>query len=389
MIFDRYSGTVDNTLKSFQFGVNASSTGVGEFFFADYDENIGGAAFTRIMTFTDGDEVIRFNQYGGGSFTSSNSTYLLGVENDGDVVEVEASNLSGHNFYEEGSTTIADDINDNIYTQGNVGIGTTAPASKLHINETVGTVASATAGSLLLEHENSGGTNSIVFKSTSNLGSDYGYIQFSDDGSLNGSTIENGLLEIGIQNDVAGTYQDDIALMPSGNVGIGTRAPSAKLDIESDGVPLKITPNSSTPTGTEAGQMFMGTDGILYAYDDSRSKWLSVDRNEISWARNYSLTTNEYLRAHSSPSSNNGYRMIRDATITAIAAQTNASGSWSLLILKNDGVVSIAFITLSSETGKHATNINVDVDEGDFIQAYCLGSNINHPLGSIEFAWRK
>lgn len=79
--------------------------------------------------------------------------------------------------------------------------------------------------------------------------------------------------------------------------------------------------------------------------------------------------------------------MLRDDIITGITAQTNSNDSWNLLILKNDGSTSIAHITLSNEAGKHANNINVN--EGDFIQAYCLGSNINNPLASREFAWRK
>lgn len=305
-------------------------------------------------------------------------------------VDGQLTTTADDDWYQEGGTDPATDIDQNIYTMGNVGIGVTTPDSKLHINETVGTVASAMAGSLLLEHQNSGGASSIVFKSKVNSDSDYGYIQFSDDGSGNGNTAENALLEIGIQNDVIGTYQDDIALMPSGNVGIGTRTPTAKLDIESDGVPLKITPSTTTPTGTQAGQIFMGTDGILYAYDGARAKWLSVDRNTVSWSRGSTGTSNEYLRAHdASPSSNNGYRVIRNATITAVAAQTNTNETWNLLILKNDGNVSITFLTMTNETGKHENNTNINVDEGDFIQAYCLGSNINHPLASIEFAWRK
>ena len=37
-------------------------------------------------------------------------------------------------FLEVGTTAVPDDINDNIYTQGNVGIGTANPVSDLHVN---------------------------------------------------------------------------------------------------------------------------------------------------------------------------------------------------------------------------------------------------------------
>ena len=119
-----------------------------------------------------------------------------------------------------------------ITAAGNVGLGITNPTGRLHLYEPTGTTLSSTAGTLVLEHGNVGGQSSILFPSAINKGSDYGYIKYSDDGSGNGSTTENSLLEIGVQNDVPGsTFQDDIALMSSGNLGIGTTAPVAKLDI--------------------------------------------------------------------------------------------------------------------------------------------------------------
>lgn len=148
-----------------------------------------------------------------------------------------------------------------------VGIGTASPNGKLHLYETTGTLASANTGTMVLEHENSGGTSSIVFKSKVNAGSDYGYIQFSDDGSGNGSTTENGLLEIGIQNDVVGPYQDDIALMPSGSVGIGTRAPSDKLHVAGN---LRINGALKDKDGD------VGTTGQVLASTATGTDWISI-----------------------------------------------------------------------------------------------------------------
>jgi hypothetical protein len=120
---------------------------------------------------------------------------------------------------------------------GRVAIGNIAPMGPLHIYETTGTAATSTAGSIILEHGNSGGTSSIQFKSTVNSGSDYAYIQYSEDGSGNGSTSENGLLTIGIQNDIPNSInQDDIAILPSGNLGVGTTSPDARLDVEGGAV---------------------------------------------------------------------------------------------------------------------------------------------------------
>jgi len=113
----------------------------------------------------------------------------------------------------------------NIYNLNSIGIGTTSPISKLHIVEKIGTSQTANTGTIILDHENSGGASSIIFRSRVNRGSDYGYIQFQDTSSV-GGTGETSRLVIGIQNDVT----DHILLMPSGNVGINV-TPSFKLDV--------------------------------------------------------------------------------------------------------------------------------------------------------------
>jgi len=108
-----------------------------------------------------------------------------------------------------------------------VGVGTSAPESKLHLFEAAGTLASATKGSFLIDHADSGGASSIVFRSKAARNSDFAYMEYRDQ-NPNLSNTEAGLLTIGIQNDA----DDHIALMPSGNVGIGTTLPEHKLVVE-------------------------------------------------------------------------------------------------------------------------------------------------------------
>jgi hypothetical protein len=115
--------------------------------------------------------------------------------------------------------------------QGNVGIGLTAPNGRLHVYEATGTAITSLAGTLILQHSNSGGTSGILFKSGVDP-TDYGYIRFTDDGSGTGSSSEDGLLEIGVVGDVPNSiYEDDIAFMPSGNLGINTRSPNSTLHV--------------------------------------------------------------------------------------------------------------------------------------------------------------
>ncbi len=110
----------------------------------------------------------------------------------------------------------------------NVGIGTVLPDSKLHVVESSGTVGANGMGSITLDHENDGGSSSIVFRSRINRGgADYGYLQYQDNQASANNGTENAVLTLGIQND----GDDHIALMASGNVGIGTQNPQYPLDV--------------------------------------------------------------------------------------------------------------------------------------------------------------
>ena len=113
---------------------------------------------------------------------------------------------------------------------GNVGIGTQIPYGKLTISEVVGTKASSTHGataSLVIDHEDSLGGGSILFRSKGlNVNGDYAYMEYWGK-NPHVSNADAGLLTIGIQNDA----DDHIALMPSGNVGIDNLAPAYKLHV--------------------------------------------------------------------------------------------------------------------------------------------------------------
>ena len=128
------------------------------------------------------------------------------------------------NEYPTYNATIAD-AKMTILPSGNVGIGTNNPLSKLHIFEATGTTAGPNNGSIIIDHDNSGGASSITFRSKFNKGSDYGYIQYQDDSTI-GGTSECSKLIIGTQNDVSGNISDDILLLPSGGVAINTTTTS-------------------------------------------------------------------------------------------------------------------------------------------------------------------
>ena len=109
---------------------------------------------------------------------------------------------------------------------GRLGIGTNSPASVLSIYEPVGTSVGPNAGSITLDHGNSGGASSIVFRSRVNATSDFGYIQYQDARDLGGGG-EAARLYIGTSND----GDDHLILNPSGFVGIKNNDPAAPLHV--------------------------------------------------------------------------------------------------------------------------------------------------------------
>jgi len=113
-----------------------------------------------------------------------------------------------------------------------VGIGTTDPKGALHIYEATGSPATATKGSIILEHNNNGGSSSIIFKSKSNANSDFGFINYSDNGSGDATTTEKSLLTIGTENDVPGIYEDNINIAAKGSLGINNIKPNASASID-------------------------------------------------------------------------------------------------------------------------------------------------------------
>ena len=127
--------------------------------------------------------------------------------------------------------SLANDTKMTIDRSGNVGIGTSSPNSPLHIYEETGSSRSSTSGTLVLEHNDSGGSSCIVFPSKRNYNSDYGYIQFEDSTS---SGDEKSRLIIGTENDGPGSNEDNVILSPTGKVGIKTNTPQRTLDVDGD-----------------------------------------------------------------------------------------------------------------------------------------------------------
>jgi hypothetical protein len=117
-----------------------------------------------------------------------------------------------------------------INADGNVGIGTGSPTAKLQV-----------VGGAIMPATGNTSSSGILFPP--NPGGGTGDSAWIRNYAV---TSENIVLELGTSNDTT----DNIALMPSGNVGIGTTSPAVKLAVVStDAVLLPVGSTVQRPTG--------------------------------------------------------------------------------------------------------------------------------------------
>ena len=154
--------------------------------------------------------------------------------------------------------------------------------------------------------------------------------------------------------------------------------------------PLELTEQGVLPANGLAGGQLAVKAGILYTYDSTRSKWLSVQRMFLTFGRK-GLTKDQFLNfgAGTLPSNNAGYRLARNATIVSITGQLDATGSCDFRVRSNDSSTNIVSLNLAAVAGNQDATINVDINSGDFLQSYLdAGTKVADPITVIEIAWR-
>lgn len=205
--------------------------------------------------------------------------------------------------------------------------------------------------------------------------------------------LETTLEELDVSISAAGNSLDEAYDEGGGGSGRSITADSGAVRIDTSAAttaPLEIVPKASLPSSSLAdGQIAIQT-GIMYVYDNSRSKWLSIFRFPVYFGRR-GLTEDQYLNVCGGviPSNNSGIRLIRNATIVGMSAQIDASGTATFRVRKNDSATSLASLTVTAATGAQSSTTNVDLDAGDQIQAYLDSSaKVEDPVFTIELAWR-
>uniref|UniRef100_UPI00262ED00E hypothetical protein n=1 Tax=uncultured Maribacter sp. TaxID=431308 RepID=UPI00262ED00E len=187
----------------------------------------------------------------------------------GSNTTVDLSNLSDHDWYEVGGTSAPDNINDNIFTQGNVGIGTTTITNNraldvegnLEINDYLYMNGKETLRAsddwLRINTNNSNGfTNGNLFNKYTRID--------------NRLTINETAGDFDFR--VEGTADTHLLFTDALNneVGIGTNTPDAKLDVEGGTVRFSDY-GSNAVSGTPTTLLGVDADGDVVEVNSLKS----------------------------------------------------------------------------------------------------------------------
>jgi len=151
-----------------------------------------------------------------------------------------------------------------------------------------------------------------------------------------------------------------------------------------------IRPNSGSSTGITLTQ---NSDGIILFEDSTRSKTLSVTRENLSFGINHkNITGKRWLRLTSKINSNvHGYKVLRNSTITAISIQTQNTVINSRFNIRiNNLPTNLHTVNLIGGSNIIEDNLNYDINKGDYIQLFLsvLTGNVDYPIVLIEYACR-
>ena len=120
--------------------------------------------------------------------------------------------------YSTGSVTLGVPVSALFHNAGNVGIGTASPAGILDVRR--GASTSGVGGSIIMKaqegYAGSDGGNVLISSGNNGPGASNGYVAIGAGASIAGTSFSNG---------------ESMRIVSSGNVGIGTVTPVAKLDV--------------------------------------------------------------------------------------------------------------------------------------------------------------
>jgi len=163
---------------------------------------------------------------------------------------------------------------------------------------------------------------------------------------------------------------------------------------QSDGYsPFVFNEKASAPTTAPAAGKtgVFYSDGVLYMYDPDRAKWLSVEKFKITFGIDRNNNNAKFLPLYGTlPALKSGERLPRNATLVAIIVDSDSTHTANYEVRKKASS-SNTETTLAITSAAGGQNIAEDTDfsASDVPIVYMDGSDIDYPVVTLIFAYRK
>lgn len=131
-------------------------------------------------------------------------------------------------------------------------------------------------------------------------------------------------------------------------------------------------------------------DGILYAFDPVRIKWLSVFRYTYKFSLSNSATAPEQWLDTSEglPSNLTGYPIYKDQTIVSVGIEVSETSTGGLYINSvSSGIESpMVDLVIDSALQSSILDANIDLSAGVALTAKTHSGSLNYPVLLVETA---
>ena len=159
-----------------------------------------------------------------------------------------------------------------------------------------------------------------------------------------------------------------------------------------------VDKGTSFPGSPSGGTLYYRTDvDILFQYDGSRSKWLSVDTHTLTCGRSaITAAGTTYMRVgDATQSSLSGFRMIRNGTIIGASIENNNTLTFARNVeirVNNSAVNKVTLTILTGTTGVVANNFNLDFSVNNLLQVVAIaastGAALDNTIVVVDIAYR-
>lgn len=216
-------------------------------------------------------------------------------------------------------------------------------------------------------------------------GTSFNGVALTTGGSINDSLRADGTY----QTITAGSKTLQQAYVDGNTISVDAANGTVELDQTGETLPsFRLVPDATFPTtNLGSGALHPDTDGTLYSYDSTRSKWLSISEFPYHFTDNGN-NDSSYLKIGNVASTSIGWVAPYDLTIITIEAigEGNLTKTFDL----EANTVSIETFSLAS--GSYSdSSANININAGDILQCFANGAGapVNDPVVSIYTKRRK